>query len=45
MNGIIEDDDDYSHQLAEFCDGFFFVSIMHAENNVKKINVSTFKST
>ena len=44
MNGIIEDDDDYSHQLAEFCDGFF-VSIMHAENNVKKINVSTFKST
>ena len=38
MNGIIKDDDNYSHQLAEICDGFF-VSIMNAENNGKKITV------
>ena len=38
MNGVIKDDNDYSHQLAEFFDRFFVI-IMHAENDLKKITV------
>ena len=38
MNGVIKDDNDYSHQLAEFFDGIFVI-IMHAENDLKKITV------